>query len=139
MMQEKQDEERKLYTDLEAMFGDADQDHSGMVTTEELEHLLENPRSRATFRNLGIHVSEARGLFTLLDADSSGAVDICELINGCTRVSGQARSVDVVTLLFENRKVLMKLEDLRKQFATFTGVESCALEQKGAPSEDTVT
>jgi len=63
------------------------------------------------FSALGLDVSVAQALFVLLDVDSSNAVNIDEFVQGCLRLKGSARSIDVNMLLYENEKLNHHLEE----------------------------
>merc|ERR1711862_993694 len=54
----------------------------------------------------GLQITEAHGLFRLLDIDNSGQVSIAEFVLGCLRLRGSARNVDVATLLYENKRMM---------------------------------
>eukprot|EP00746_Dinoflagellata_sp_MGD_P118721 gnl/MRDRNA2_/MRDRNA2_54825_c0_seq2.p1 gnl/MRDRNA2_/MRDRNA2_54825_c0~~gnl/MRDRNA2_/MRDRNA2_54825_c0_seq2.p1 ORF type:complete len:147 (+),score=19.56 gnl/MRDRNA2_/MRDRNA2_54825_c0_seq2:95-535(+) len=57
-------------------------------------------------RHIGLEldgVLSARGLFTLLDFDRSGAVDIDEFIFGIARLKGYAKSLDLARLVHVQR------------------------------------
>merc|ERR1719499_3087492 len=64
---------------------------------------------------IGIDPSEAQGLFKLLDDDGSGSVSIEEFITGFLRLKGGAKAVDMVMLLYENRKIGKKLNKIFKE------------------------
>lgn len=104
---------RKNYiNDVRQMFFEADRDHSGQLTWSEFAQHLNDPRVKAYFNSLELEASEARGLFTLLDTDGTGLVSADEFIMGCVRLKGGAKGVDVATLMYENKKMLRKLNDL---------------------------
>mmetsp|Transcript_118861 Transcript_118861/g.222189 ORF Transcript_118861/g.222189 Transcript_118861/m.222189 type:complete len:91 (-) Transcript_118861:130-402(-) len=46
------------------------------------------------------------GLFKLLDIDGSGAVGIEEFVIGCMRLKGSAKSIDLATLMYENKRMV---------------------------------
>jgi len=60
----------------------------------------------AHLHSMGLETVEARGLFKLLDLDNSNSVNIDELISGCLRLKGQARAVDVATIIYENKRMM---------------------------------
>jgi len=90
---------------LKKIFAEADADASGAMTQEEMCSYLADKRVQAYMHTLGMSVSEAQGLFHLLDIDSRGVIDVHEFIMGCLRLKGEAKSIDVVTLMYENKKV----------------------------------
>lgn len=94
--------------DVKLLFREADTDQSGVMSWAEFEVLLKNPRVQAFFASLELDPTQARGLFTLLDMDGTGYVDPNEFVHGCLRLKGQAKSVDVATLLYENKRMLHK-------------------------------
>lgn len=100
---------------LRKIFEETDTDHSGQVSFEEFETHLRNEEVAAYLQSMGLHTTEARGLFQLLDADSSGSVGIEELVSGCMRLKGHARSVDVATLIYENKR-MMKIHTVFSQY-----------------------
>jgi len=60
---------------------------------------------REFFFSLDITPTESWTFFSQLDADRSREVELEELIIGCLRLKGGARSVDVVRLAYENKWV----------------------------------
>jgi len=105
VIQEEMMREGTLVNELKKIFEEADTDGSGVMTQEEMCTYLADQRVQAYMQTLGISVSEARGLFHLLDIDSRGVIDVHEFIMGCLRLKGEAKSIDVATLMYENKKV----------------------------------
>ena len=54
---------------------------------------------------MGLDPAEATGLFHLLDIESEGSVSINRFVMGCLRIRGGAKAVDVLTLLYENKRL----------------------------------
>merc|ERR1711971_227566 len=50
--------------------------------------------------------SQARALFMLLDTDDTEEVSIDEFVSGCTRLKGDAKSIDVNMLLYETEYMI---------------------------------
>jgi len=57
-------------------------------------------------KSLEIDAEEAKGLFLLLDADGSGTVDSEEFTQGCLRLRGPARAIDVSTMMYSNKRMV---------------------------------
>jgi len=109
IIQTQMEERHSLINKIRRIFHDSDTDDSGLVTMDEFRSLLKNPEMVAYLNAIGIDSSEAHGLFRLLDYDNSGEVSVDEFVTGFLRLKGGAKAVDMVTLLFENRKLSSKL------------------------------
>lgn len=93
---EKEREVKETYIrELQNLFWQMDDDGSGTLTAEEMQQLVKDPSMAAYFTALGFEPHDCVRLFTLLDTDSSGTVDIEEFLDGCLRLKGFARSIDV--------------------------------------------
>merc|ERR1719197_1970528 len=57
------------------------------------------------FESLGLGNEEANALFALIDTDGDNVVDCEEFINGCLRLRGTAKAIDLVTLMQDNRRL----------------------------------
>merc|ERR1719158_257345 len=90
------------------IFEEADTDNSGTMSLEELKTHLEQPRVRAYFAGLDIDPSEANIIFTLIDVDGSGEVSIDEFVNGTMKLKGHAKSLDVVSMMYDNARHMAK-------------------------------
>merc|ERR1739841_36787 len=99
---------------LKRVFKEADTDGSGTLSWREFEAHLKDERIVAYLSSLELDVSEAHGLFRLLDIDNTQDVGIEDFIMGCMRLKGNARSIDVCTLLYETRRQSKKWQDFRQ-------------------------
>jgi len=95
--------------EMEDLFLAADDDGSDTLTLGEFENFLEDKAVRARLKMLGLEVHEAWGFFNLLDLESKGSLSVQEFARGCLRLRGQARSVDMATILCENKRMLRTL------------------------------
>merc|ERR1711988_1361583 len=64
-------------------------------------------------------------MFTIMDQNSDGHVDIEEFIDGCMKLKGNAKSIDMMSLMYDNsifmqefttfaRTVQQQIEDLQE-------------------------
>merc|ERR1712014_133137 len=85
--------------------------------------------------------SDARGLFRLLDADSSGSVCAEEFFSGCLRLRGPAKALDLALLAHEVKGIAMdfkthsqfvqtKLQELASPIEANTSVMNSASHSK---------
>lgn len=91
------------------LFKDIDNDESGCITIQEFEDHLENKNVKALFDSLELEIDDAWTLFSLIDTDGSHVIDIEEFVDGCVRLRGSAKSIDVARLSYENKWVRKKL------------------------------
>lgn len=89
-------------------------DDDGVITWEEFEARLDDPEILLYFQTVDLDVSEALGLFRLLDTDNSGTVEAEEFVMGCLRLRGFAKAVDLATLMYENRRWHKKMDRMTK-------------------------
>lgn len=119
---------KQMYVDsvqdqFTAMFEIFDRDNSGEVTIEEFAAHIKDPRVQAYFALLDLDSSDAFTLFKLLDSDGSNVVDAEEFVEGCLRLKGGARSIDLAKLSNDNRRLGQKvnqfMETVDKRFAAY--------------------
>merc|ERR1712100_631912 len=68
---------------------------------EEFESKFDDERVIAYFRLLKLDVNDARALFQILDYDHSNEVGISEFIDGCYKLQGESRSLDMKIMQYE--------------------------------------
>merc|ERR1719323_2120435 len=100
-----------LQRKLTQLFRDIDVDGSGHITVDELEETLQEKKSQAYLRSLGIDAVDAWTLVKLLDVDETGSVDLKEFISGCMCLKGEARAVHIATLAYDQRQMCIALEE----------------------------
>merc|ERR1712110_1187598 len=81
-----------------------DKDDSGSISKRELLEHLASSEFYAYLKTLDVTVSDAQGVFKLLDVNGSGEVSIDEFVLSLMRFQGSARAVDVATLLYEGKR-----------------------------------
>jgi len=109
-------EERQSFINaIAAVFASSDTDGTGQLSEADMNVILENPNVVAYFNALGVDTTEAMGLFQLLDDDSSGTVSIDEFVTGFLRLKGSAKAVDMVTVMYENRKMSSLIRNISSE------------------------
>jgi len=122
-------EEKEFYVICNArlVFQAADIDGTGTITWPDLERTLEHRDVRRFFDAVDIEVSEARALFRLLDASGDGRVSADEFIDGCLRVRGPSKSLDLLVLQKEVSELFQRHIRVRKQDQVRTKMATAAL------------
>lgn len=131
-----------LVQDMERVFMQMGNDkRADSITLTMLEAALEDEAFKNFFTSLDMNVasgSEAWSLFKLLDRDGDFTIDLDEFVDGCLRLRGDAKAVDVASLKWEVKaqsKQLKELQDHLKELAQAL-VESNVLQPAG--EEDTL-
>eukprot|EP00440_Ansanella_granifera_P037803 gb/GFBE01041009.1/.p1 GENE.gb/GFBE01041009.1/~~gb/GFBE01041009.1/.p1 ORF type:complete len:321 (+),score=59.66 gb/GFBE01041009.1/:1-963(+) len=96
-------------TEARRLFRCLDDDASGRITYAEMQKHMEEPAVQAYFRNLDVDLSEANLLFDMLDVDGSGYIHFEEFLNGCIRLQGSAKSLDLLMVTRESRHSFKRL------------------------------
>jgi len=99
-LESSQKEKRRfLLHTIRRMFAGIDEDRSGDITWEEFEAKLDHPDMQVYFKTIDVGIEEAQALFHLIDMDHSGSIDPEEFVNGCIRLHGPAKAIDLAALM----------------------------------------
>lgn len=110
VIQEAVHKEDEAIKDVKAFFELTDLDKNGSLTLDELRVQLERQVMRKHLATLGVEVSDAISIFRLLDIDKSGEITMEEFVFGCMQMKGSARSVDMVSLIHEHKRLKTQVE-----------------------------
>jgi len=91
---------------IKTLLEEADNDNSGTISWEEFQAKLDDPSMQEFLKNIELDKTEARGLFKLLDVDESDEVPIDEFVTGCFRLKGSGKSLDLASIMHENKKMM---------------------------------
>merc|ERR1712136_286300 len=115
MMKFELDRKAAYIESLEDLFHDLDANGSGTISFEDFTKHLEQHETSALFSVLGIEVSDAISFFETLDVDGSHELEIDEFVMGCLNLRGNVRTVDVATLLRENKRLMQRIGKIAKR------------------------
>merc|ERR1711924_272350 len=90
---------------VEHLFGHMDSDGSGDISLEEFKTQLHSPYLWHFASSLELEVSEMEAFFNLLSQDGTNEVNIETFVVGCMKLRGTARSMDLLCLSQEHRKL----------------------------------
>lgn len=114
MVQELLDQKRAYSERLGELFYAADTSGDGVISLEEFENVIMNPKVMGFLTMLELEISEVKALFHMLD-DGDGSIDYQEFLDGVIRLKGQARSMDVIAVMADCRKILDVVEGIGKR------------------------
>jgi len=92
---------------------------SGTLNYTQFHEYTQDPRVQGYLCALGLDTSDVKRLFSLLDADNSGDIDVAEFLDGCLRLKGHARSMDVYTIMRDLKLLGGRVEALCKAVDKF--------------------
>mmetsp|Transcript_25267 Transcript_25267/g.58664 ORF Transcript_25267/g.58664 Transcript_25267/m.58664 type:complete len:711 (-) Transcript_25267:34-2166(-) len=96
-------EKQRFVKSLASLFREWDTSKDGEITLTEFEDHLNDEKMRAFLRALEIDIEDSWTLFKLLDKDKGGSVNLDEFVDGCLRLKGPAKSMQVHQIMYENR------------------------------------
>jgi len=88
-----------------------DEGNSGSISYNELHSVLDHPTIRNWFALIAYEVREVDRLYEVIDKEGTGEIRIDDLLTGCMRLKGEARSIDVHILLRETKRIEQGLVD----------------------------
>jgi len=91
-----------------------DQDNSGEVSKEEFMQYVDDPRMIEFASNLEIDVLDLEQFFDVLSAHATRAVDLDTFVDGCIKLRGAARSMDIYDLLIQQRMLGSEVKNIRR-------------------------
>ena len=97
-------QKQQMIKKLRRLFQSIDKDRSGDITMEELSTMLRDPLTEAVFSTLEISIKSAQGFFELID-DGDGRLTFDEFLTGILQLRGGTKNIDLVTCLYENKKL----------------------------------
>jgi hypothetical protein len=101
---------------MQQVFEELDTNDSGALSLEEFEKHIEDEKLTAFLASFDLDVSQVRTLFTLLDVDRTGEVDLDEFVSGCLRLKGGAKSLDMAILKYQVEWILHNITSWEKKF-----------------------
>merc|ERR1719382_413736 len=100
-----------LLFQLRELFRRADTDNSGLMNLEKFINNLQDENLQKYLKAIDLDQAEAYDLFLLLDADDSDEVDEDEFVNGCLRLHGVAKAIDLATLTRDYKQWAMTCDE----------------------------
>ena len=103
---------------------------NGTLSFMDFERLFEDDHVRSFFQAVDVEAKDAWTFFKLMDVSGDGELDADRFVEGCMRLKGTARSMDVSLVLQEQRRLRKKilsmhhmLSELRGQLEPMTSPE----------------
>eukprot|EP00929_Paragymnodinium_shiwhaense_P098395 TRINITY_DN5986_c0_g2_i1.p1 TRINITY_DN5986_c0_g2~~TRINITY_DN5986_c0_g2_i1.p1 ORF type:complete len:756 (-),score=82.88 TRINITY_DN5986_c0_g2_i1:92-2359(-) len=116
----KADKDLFLISNARSLFESLEGGVHAQMTWELFESMLDRSEMHEFFEAIDVDRSEAKGLFFLLDLDQSGAISAAEFLNGCLRLRGPAKALDLALLVQEVHAVSRRLIKAYRLLETHT-------------------
>jgi len=113
MIIQKQRLKKKHSQKMRLLLEEADMGGDGKVGWFEFKNIMEEPRVKTWLSAMELDVRDIRAFFDMLD-DGDHEIDLNELIDGVSRLKGNARSLDMVTLLYDTRRIITSMQSSTK-------------------------
>ncbi|CAJ1329894.1 unnamed protein product, partial [Effrenium voratum] len=102
-LQNGQDEKRRfLLREVGLLFRET---HKDQISWPDFQAQLENPHMQQLFAALDVDEVDAHELFHMLDSSHEGKIQADEFLNGCLRLDGPAKAIDLAAFMEESRNV----------------------------------
>lgn len=111
MKNAKDEAENRTRCQISRLFEAIDVGHDGKITWEEFQSQLEKREMRQFFKVVDVDISNARGLFELLDVHEKGTLHFEEFMEGCLKLWAPVSGLDVKMM----RRDLLKNQTLLKR------------------------
>merc|ERR1712107_349550 len=118
MLKQAQQKKNTMVQIIGELFTRMDANHSGTLSYDELEAHLHEESLQEYFCVLEMEPEEAKDLFCLLDVKNTGEISITDFTNGCLKVMGAPKNLDICTRLYQTKRMSIILESLS---ASLTG------------------
>jgi len=115
MIQERLKQKRLYVSKLARVFEMVDTSGDGKLSEEEFAQVVSNPSVQTWLQVIDLEISDATALFNLLLNDGAGEVTYDQFLRGIMRLRGQARSMDIISLMHANEKTLKAVELVQDQ------------------------
>lgn len=106
-----QDEMRRQHEEkkqIKEFFSFVDSNEDGTMSAAELDSIINTRERSAMLGLLSIDAAEARCLFSMMDTDNTGTVEIDAYVDAILRLKGPAKGCDVAQLLYEHKRLLIR-------------------------------
>eukprot|EP00930_Biecheleria_cincta_P048546 TRINITY_DN3382_c0_g2_i1.p1 TRINITY_DN3382_c0_g2~~TRINITY_DN3382_c0_g2_i1.p1 ORF type:complete len:655 (-),score=91.15 TRINITY_DN3382_c0_g2_i1:442-2406(-) len=103
---------------IKGMFRDIDTDGSNSITIDEFERTLDDESMKAYLASIDVDTIDAWTLFSLIDKDMSGCIDVEEFVTGCLNLRGPAKALHIAKMSYENKHMRQMMKSVLESNAS---------------------
>ncbi|CAJ1387829.1 unnamed protein product [Effrenium voratum] len=89
--------------DLKKAFIEIQDHESNLVNFEDFKRAMSSVQMANFLESMSISTEDIATLFTIMDNDQSGLIDLEEFVQGCMQLHGPAKSLQLARMSFENK------------------------------------
>lgn len=104
------------------IFNELDVNGEKEITIEEVHGALKDGRLLAYLNALELDFTDVATLFTLLDRNQNGTIDLGEFLRGCMRLKGEARAFDIAKLQYQSEWLMHNMNLVMQELLSISGV-----------------
>mmetsp|Transcript_136988 Transcript_136988/g.273229 ORF Transcript_136988/g.273229 Transcript_136988/m.273229 type:complete len:647 (+) Transcript_136988:121-2061(+) len=106
-------QEGRLIEDrLKPLFEQADRNHDGRLSRDVMLSVFKKKDGAKALNDLKLDIASMKALFKLVDAEDRDSVSIDDFCAGIVHLKGNTSSVHMAMLLFQSRRLLVRLDKL---------------------------
>eukprot|EP00929_Paragymnodinium_shiwhaense_P006170 TRINITY_DN10905_c0_g5_i1.p1 TRINITY_DN10905_c0_g5~~TRINITY_DN10905_c0_g5_i1.p1 ORF type:complete len:594 (-),score=113.17 TRINITY_DN10905_c0_g5_i1:236-2017(-) len=100
------------------LFVEADESGDGLLDCDEFNEILSDARVKTWLSAQEIEIRDVELVFNLVDVTGRGVISAEDLVRGFSQLKGAAKSLDMVTLLHENKHIRSQIDGIEQKLAT---------------------
>jgi len=120
------DRDAELVKQAHKVFASVDESDHNVIDWAVFKRHLDDTSMHAYFALLGMHKSDAKDLFRLLDLDGSGSLSIKEFVHGCLSLRGTAKSLDLARIAYNFGLVEKQVKSMDNKLTHLLGRANAA-------------
>jgi hypothetical protein len=105
-------EGRVIECQLKPLFEQADRNHDGRLSRDVMLSVFKKKDGAKALNDLKLDIASMKALFKLVDAEDRDSVSIDDFCAGIVHLKGNTSSVHMAMLLFQSRRLLVRLDKL---------------------------
>lgn len=127
LVAEEIEKKKKYLGSVAELFDEMDVDGAGFISMQEFEAKFDDERVIAYFKLLKLDVSDAKALFRILDYDHSDEVGIDEFIDGCHKLHGESRTLDMKIMQYQIHGLQESFQRFGRSLKEIKQIVCCSL------------
>eukprot|EP00437_Effrenium_voratum_P071045 CAMPEP_0181504156 /NCGR_PEP_ID=MMETSP1110-20121109/57342_1 /TAXON_ID=174948 /ORGANISM="Symbiodinium sp., Strain CCMP421" /LENGTH=151 /DNA_ID=CAMNT_0023632991 /DNA_START=204 /DNA_END=659 /DNA_ORIENTATION=+ len=104
-------DKHELKNVLTKLFREMDVNDDGSVCYKEFKQCMQDEKVKNLFEALDLGPGDAKQLFKVLDVNKDNVLGVDEFLDGCTKIQGNAKAIDLFELSMQTGKLRKQIHD----------------------------